>query len=99
MVSALATAIENVRIAQMGQDALVEDFQKRLQVFRNARILGKFRWLAHANLLSILRDIAGLPPEVRGELSAPEDTTVAPTTETIEPPTTAPVPKAIREAL
>jgi hypothetical protein len=98
MVSALATAIENVRIAQMGQDALVEDFQKRLQVFRNARILGKFRWLAHANLLSILRDIAGLPLEVRGELSAPEDTTVAPTTETIEPPTTAPVPKAIREA-
>lgn len=97
MVSALATAIENVRIAQMGQDALVEDFKKRIQVFRNARILGKFRWLAHANLLSILRDIAGLPAEVRGELSVPEDTTVEPTTGVVQPPTTPPVPQAIRE--
>lgn len=97
MVSALATAIENVRIDQMGQDALVEDFKKRIQVFRNARILGKFRWLAHANLLSILRDISSLPAEARRGLSVPDDTTEQPTTGVVEPPTTAPVPRRIGE--
>ena len=99
MVSALATAIEQARIERMDQDALVADFTKRLQVFRNARILGKFRWLAHANLLSILRDIASLPPSVRSELAVPNDTTERPQRDTVNQvvaPTTEPVPQAIR---
>ena len=82
MVGALATAIEQARIERMGQDALVADFTKRLQVFRNARILGKFRWLAHANLLRILRDIANLPESVRNELAVPNDTTERPLRDT-----------------
>jgi hypothetical protein len=99
MVSALATAIEQARIERMDQDALVADFTKRLQVFRNARILGKFRWLAHANLLSILRDIASLPASVRSELAVPNDTTEQPQRDTVNQvvaPTTEPVPEAIR---
>ena len=99
MVGALATAIEQARIERMGQDALVADFTKRLQVFRNARILGKFRWLAHANLLRILRDIANLPESVRNELAVPNDTTERPLRDTqtvVVAPTTEPVPQAIR---